>query len=254
MIKDLQFQPRVRMHSMLQTPPELAIRVAVHIQRVISKPSANCWNNRKWFAKIVAPLIELRFEDVFRLCSHLTHETGKATGSKKSSAATDMRLVLPYSRAIGRVAAVPWRRAFWTYRSATSSAVWLFAKLLPSEIQIVYQNDSEKLDSSVCETYITETAPMPLMRTQLLHLCAEDEKLVQELGKVCFLELTGCIYVSSLTEDSEIFFEVGSTKALAWEIRRTTSHHSNDEWGSTTRRVGGVGTFIMFLIPHQRVK
>ncbi len=60
---------------------------------------------------------------------------------------------------------------------------------------------------------------MPLMRINY-YVYAEDEKLVQELGK----GLRGWNLCISITEDSEIFFEVGSDSAVR-EAERTTSHH-----------------------------
>ncbi len=54
---------------------------------------------------------------------------------------------------------------------------------------------------------------MPLMRNNY-YIYAEDESFNQELGKVCFRRhWLGSIY-PHLTEDSEIFFEVGSDGAL----------------------------------------
>ncbi len=52
------------------------------------------------------------------------------------------------------------------------------------------------------------------------------KKLFRELGKVCFLKALQSMY-PHLTEDSEIFFEVGSDGACSRNTR-TTSHHLND--------------------------
>ncbi len=58
-----------------------------------------------------------------------------------------------------------------------------------------------------------------------------------------------------LTEDSEIFFEVGSDGALFEKYDGQPVIIWNDRRGSQLREELGVSeTFITFLIPHQRVK
>ncbi len=101
--------------------------------------------------------------------------------------------------------------------------------------------------------YITETAPMPLIRINY-YIYAERWKAGSGIGKGCFqkaLALGLCILT---TEDSEIFFS-RIRRCFVREIRRTTSHHL--EWQtrvSTTRRVGGMSEIYSVLIPHQRIK
>ncbi len=54
------------------------------------------------------------------------------------------------------------------------------------------------------------------------------------IGKGLLKALARSMY-PHLTEDSEIFFEVGSDGALSEKYRRTTSHHLNDRRGVQTR-------------------
>ncbi len=95
---------------------------------------------------------------------------------------------------------------------------------------------------------------MPLMRINY-YIYAEDEKAGSGIEKVYKKALAGSIH-PHLTEDSEIFFEVGSDGALFRKWKRTTSHHWNDRRRERSqryaRRVGGVGNVYNVLKYHQR--
>ncbi len=63
---------------------------------------------------------------------------------------------------------------------------------------------------------------MPLMRITIA-IYAEDEKGFRNWERFAFSWALARLMYPHLTEDSEIFFEVGSD--VIREIRRTTSHH-----------------------------
>ncbi len=81
------------------------------------------------------------------------------------------------------------------------------------------------------------------------YIYAEDEKLVQELGKVCFRRHWLGLY-PHLTEDSEIFSSKQVLTVLFEKYDGQPVIIWNDRRGpSTTRRVGVMETFINVLIP-----
>lgn len=105
---------------------------------------------------------------------------------------------------------------------------------------IAYQNDSDKLDKFRIK-YITETAPMPLMRINY-YIYAEDEKAGSGIGKGLLSKALARSMYPHLTEDSEIFFEVGSDGALFEKYDGQPVIIWNDRRGSQLREeLGGVG-------------
>lgn len=77
---------------------------------------------------------------------------------------------------------------------------------------IAYQNDFANLDKMRAK-YISKTAPMPKMRINY-YIYAEDEKAGSGIGKGLLSKALARSMYPHLTEDDEIFFEVGSQGAL----------------------------------------
>ncbi len=93
---------------------------------------------------------------------------------------------------------------------------------------------------------------MPLMRIRY-YIYAEDEKSWFRWEGL-LSALAGSMY-PHLTENSEIFFEVGSDRCFISRIRRTTSLIWNDRRGSQLREELKPETFITrFYFPTNEVK
>ncbi len=115
-----------------------------------------------------------------------------------------------------------------------------------AKIQSPIKNEIVKLRYKFRVKYITETAPMPLMRINYIY--AEDEKLVQELGKVCWRHYRSMY--PHLTEDMKY-----SSRSRFWRLCSEKYDGQpviiwNDRRGSQLREELGSETFITFFWYH----
>jgi hypothetical protein len=105
---------------------------------------------------------------------------------------------------------------------------------------VAYQNDFAYLDKMRAK-YISETAPMPSMRINY-YIYAEDEKAGSGIGKGLLSRALARSMYPHLTEDDEIFFEVGSQGALFEGYDGQPVIIWNDRRGSQLlKELGGVG-------------
>lgn len=203
-----------------ETPPwNVGDPKPVHIQGVIKvSPAQTVETIAKWF-DLPPQFIEIKSgRNTFLDCvQYLTHETEKQQALGKHHY-DDSEIKANFDFRTQLVAREEMRLRYGQELSERDRLRYevlyngMTIRQVIEQNPIAYQNDSDKLDKFRIK-YISKTAPMPSMRINY-YIYAEDKETGSGIGKGLLSKALARSMYPHLTEDDEIFFEVGDKGAL----------------------------------------